>query len=64
MSLYALIVKSIKHCIVLSYVLRVVCLMYSNVVESNMSKRLKVYIFIITYILYVYEIKCIAYEVL
>ena len=38
--------------------------MYSNVVESKMAKRLRVYICIMTYILYVYEVKFLAYEVL
>ena len=52
-----------QDCIVMSYVLRVVSLMYSNVVESKMTKRLRVYICIMNYILYVYEVKFLAYEV-
>ena len=37
------------------YVLRVVPLMYSNVVESKIAKRLRVYICIMTQTLYIYE---------
>ena len=48
----------------MSYILRVVALIYSKVVESKMTKRLRVYICIMTYILYVYEVKFLTYEVL
>ena len=57
-------VKFIKYRIVMSYVLKTVSLMYSNVVESKMTKRLRVYICIMSYILYVNEVKFLAYEVL
>ena len=53
-----------KHRIVMSFVLRGVSLMYFNVVESKLAKRLRVYICIMTYILYVYELRFLAYEVL
>ena len=38
--------------------------MYTNIVDSKFLKKLRVYIRIMTYILYVYEVKFLAYEVL
>ena len=38
--------------------------MYSNVVESKMAKRLRVYMCTMTYGLYTCEVKFLAYDVL
>ena len=38
--------------------------MYSKVIESKIAKRLRVYICIMAYILYVYEVKFLAYDAL
>ena len=53
-----------KYCIVIKCVFSAVFLMYSKVIDYKMAKRLRVYICIMTYILYVYEVKFLAYEVL